>query len=59
MIEFLGQPDTAAAIERAVDVSTADAETRTADIGGTTDTRGAGEAIRRALERELVGVEDV
>jgi tartrate dehydrogenase/decarboxylase / D-malate dehydrogenase len=59
MTQFLGQPATAAAIERAVDVSTADPETRTADIGGTTDTRGAGEAIRRALERELVGVEDV
>jgi tartrate dehydrogenase/decarboxylase/D-malate dehydrogenase len=50
MIEFLGQPATAHAIERAVDASTAQPETRTPDIGGTADTRGAGEAIRRALE---------
>jgi tartrate dehydrogenase/decarboxylase / D-malate dehydrogenase len=59
MIEFLGQPATAAAIERAVDASTAETDTRTPDIGGTADTRGAGEAIRRALERELRVVENV
>ena len=50
MVEFLGQPATAVAIERAVDASTGQAETRTPDIGGTADTRAAGEAIRRALE---------
>ena len=57
MVEFLGQPATAVAIERAVDASTGQAETRTPDIGGTADTRAAGEAIRRALERELSGTE--
>jgi tartrate dehydrogenase/decarboxylase / D-malate dehydrogenase len=50
MIEFLGQPATAAAIERAVDAAAARADTRTPDIGGSADTRGAGAAIRRALE---------
>jgi tartrate dehydrogenase/decarboxylase / D-malate dehydrogenase len=59
MIEFLGQPATASAIERAVDASTAEAETRTPDIGGTANTRSAGEAIRRALERELRVLENV
>jgi tartrate dehydrogenase/decarboxylase/D-malate dehydrogenase len=59
MIEFLGQPATAAAIERAVDAATPQADARTLDIGGTADTRGAGEAIRRALERELRVLENV
>jgi tartrate dehydrogenase/decarboxylase/D-malate dehydrogenase len=59
MIEFLGQPATASAIERAVDVSTAEPETRTPDIGGSADTRGAGEAIRQALTRELGVLENV
>jgi tartrate dehydrogenase/decarboxylase/D-malate dehydrogenase len=59
MIEFLGQPATAHAIERAVDAAAARAETRTPDIGGTADTRSAGEAIRRALERELSVRENV
>ena len=59
MIEFLGQPATAAAIERAVDAAAARAETRTPDIGGGADTRGAGAAIRRALERELRVLENV
>ena len=59
MIEFLGQPATASAIERAVDASTAEVQTRTRDIGGEADTRGAGEAIRTALERELRALENV
>jgi len=59
MIEFLGQSATAAAIERAVDAAAADADTRTPDIGGTADTRTAGEAIRAHLERELRVLENV
>jgi tartrate dehydrogenase/decarboxylase / D-malate dehydrogenase len=53
MIEFLGQPASAHAIERAVDAAAADADTRTPDIGGSADTRRAGEAIRGHLAREL------
>jgi tartrate dehydrogenase/decarboxylase/D-malate dehydrogenase len=41
----------AQAIERAVDASTADPQTRTRDLGGTAATREAGEAIRRHLGR--------
>jgi tartrate dehydrogenase/decarboxylase / D-malate dehydrogenase len=59
MTQFLGQPATAAAIERAVDAATGHADTRTPDIGGTADTRAAGAAIRRALERELSVLENV
>lgn len=55
MLEFLGQGECAAAIERAVEASTAQAETRTRDVGGSADTRTAGEAIREHLSRELAG----
>jgi tartrate dehydrogenase/decarboxylase/D-malate dehydrogenase len=53
MLEFLGEGGSAEAIERAVDASTADPQTRTRDLGGTAATREAGEAIRRHLRAEL------
>jgi tartrate dehydrogenase/decarboxylase / D-malate dehydrogenase len=49
MLEFLGQEASAAAIVRAVHASTARPETRTRDLGGTANTREAGEAIRAEL----------
>jgi tartrate dehydrogenase/decarboxylase / D-malate dehydrogenase len=52
MLEFLGQPHCAAAIERAVELSTAQPDTRTADLQGHASTRAAGDAIRS----HLVGV---
>jgi tartrate dehydrogenase/decarboxylase / D-malate dehydrogenase len=55
MLEFLGQETSAAAIVRAVHASTARAETRTRDLGGSANTREAGEAIRAEL-RAAVGV---
>jgi tartrate dehydrogenase/decarboxylase/D-malate dehydrogenase len=57
MLEFLGQGDCAAAIERAVSATTANAHTRTPDLGGSASTRVAGEAIRHALELELSRIE--
>ncbi len=53
MLEFLGQPAVAGAIEQAVRASTAAPDTRTADLGGSAGTRGAGEAIRAHLEQAL------
>ena len=50
MLEFLGEPGAAAAIDRAVEHSVADPATRTADLGGSAGTRAAGEAVRAALE---------
>jgi len=47
--EFLGEPEAAAAIERAVELSTADPSTRTLDLGGSASTRAAGEAVRAGL----------
>ena len=49
MLEFLGEPEAAAAIERAVELSTADPSTRTVDLGGSASTRAAGEAVRAGL----------
>ena len=49
MLAFLGEPETAAAIDRAVQRSTADPSTRTADLGGRASTRAAGEAVRAEL----------
>ncbi|HEY3943960.1 MAG TPA: isocitrate/isopropylmalate dehydrogenase family protein [Solirubrobacteraceae bacterium] len=57
MLEFLGEGDCAAAIERAVNASTANPQTRTPDLGGSASTRVAGQAIREALERELSQIE--
>lgn len=53
MLEFLGESAYAAAIERAVDASTANPQTRTPDLGGSASTRVAAQAIREALELEL------
>ena len=50
MLEFLGEGAAAAAIDRAVERSVADAATRTADLGGSVGTRRAGDAVRAALE---------
>jgi tartrate dehydrogenase/decarboxylase/D-malate dehydrogenase len=49
MLEFLGEPEAAAAIDRAVEHSTADPATRTADLGGSASTHAAGNAVRAAL----------
>jgi len=49
MLEFLGEEDAAAAIDRAVERSVADAATRTADLGGSAGTRAAGDAVRAEL----------
>jgi tartrate dehydrogenase/decarboxylase/D-malate dehydrogenase len=57
MLEFLGEGDCAAAIERAVNASTANPQTRTPDLDGSATTRVAGQAIREALERELSQIE--
>ena len=57
MLEFLGETASAAAIERAVNASTARAESRTPDVGGSATTRAAGEAIREQLELSVL--EDV
>jgi tartrate dehydrogenase/decarboxylase/D-malate dehydrogenase len=57
MLEFLGEGDCAAAIERAVNASTVNPHTRTADLGGSAATSVAGQAIREALEHELSRIE--
>ncbi len=49
MLEFLGEPAAAAAIDHAVERSTADPATRTADLGGSASTQAAGEAVRAAM----------
>ena len=49
MLEFLGERDAALAVETAVASSTLDPASRTRDVGGTADTREAGEAIRALL----------
>jgi tartrate dehydrogenase/decarboxylase/D-malate dehydrogenase len=53
MLGFLGERDCAAAIERAVESSTAEPETRTADLQGHASTRAAGDAIRANLRHVL------
>ena len=57
MLEFLGEGDCGAAIERAVNASTANPQSRTPDLGGSASSRVAGQAIREALERELSRIE--
>jgi tartrate dehydrogenase/decarboxylase/D-malate dehydrogenase len=49
MLDFLGERDSAAAIEAAVEATTADPDTRTADLQGHASTRAVGEAIRANL----------
>jgi tartrate dehydrogenase/decarboxylase/D-malate dehydrogenase len=49
MLEFLGEPDAARAIESAVDRTTADPAKRTRDLGGDATTASVGEAIRASL----------
>jgi tartrate dehydrogenase/decarboxylase/D-malate dehydrogenase len=51
MLEFLGEAESAAAIERAVGASTTDPGTRTRDLDGRATTREAGEAIRAHQSR--------
>lgn len=53
MLEFLGEPEAAAAIERAVATTTAAPRTRTRDLGGEASTEAAGEAVRAVLVNEL------
>lgn len=55
MLEFLGERACAAAIERAVDASTARVETRTPDLQGSAATHAAGESIREHLKLALAG----
>ncbi len=49
MLEHLGQPEAAAEIERAIEVSLERDETRTRDLGGTADTAASEAAILSAL----------
>jgi 3-isopropylmalate dehydrogenase len=49
MLEYLGHPDEAAAIERAV-VAAIEAGETTRDLGGTLGTKGAGEAVVKRLK---------
>ncbi len=53
MLQFLGQAECAAAIERAVGASTAEPQTRTPDLGGSASTRVAADAIREQLGAEV------
>ena len=55
MLAFLGQGESAAAIEQAVAASTKDPETRTHDLAGRATTRLAGEAVRAHLTRVWEG----
>lgn len=50
MLEYLGETDAAAAIERAIERVLADPAGRTADIGGSADTQTCGKAIADALD---------
>ncbi len=49
MLEHLGQPEAAAAMVSAVETVLADKEKRTADLGGSADTRTCGTAIAEVL----------
>jgi tartrate dehydrogenase/decarboxylase / D-malate dehydrogenase len=49
MLEHLGEADAAAALLRAIETGLADAEARTADVGGHADTVTAGRAIADAI----------
>jgi tartrate dehydrogenase/decarboxylase/D-malate dehydrogenase len=55
LLEFLGEAECAAAVERAVGASTSQPETRTPDLGGHATTSEAGEAIRTHLSRLWAG----
>jgi tartrate dehydrogenase/decarboxylase/D-malate dehydrogenase len=50
MLEFLGEADAAAAVLSAIEATTADAGTRTRDLGGSASTAEAGAAVRASLE---------
>lgn len=56
MLEFLGEKRSAAAVQRAVDLSTAEPATRTVDLNGQAGTREAGEAIRTYLAAAFADV---
>lgn len=49
MLEHLGETEAAAAIVKAIEGALAHAETRTKDLGGTTDTLGCGTAIASSI----------
>lgn len=49
MLEHLGQAEAAAEIERAIEISLETPDTKTRDLGGTADTKGAEDAILNAL----------
>ena len=53
MLEFLGERETAAAIQRSVAITTEAPGTRTRDLGGEASTRAVGEAVRAVLVSEL------
>lgn len=53
MLEHLGQPEAAAVIERAIEVSLEQESTKTRDLGGTADTAGSEAAILAALNSAL------
>ena len=50
MLEHLGEQAAADALMRAIEDGLSQAETRTRDLGGTADTRAAGEAIAAAIQ---------
>ena len=52
MLEHLGEEEAGAAILRAIEASLMENSQRTRDVGGTADTRTAGEAIAKALLAE-------
>ncbi|MEO1293053.1 MAG: tartrate dehydrogenase [Pseudomonadota bacterium] len=49
MLDFLGKSEAAAEVISAMEAALAEPATRTRDLGGTADTKGAGEAILAAL----------
>lgn len=49
MLDYLGQPDAARAIEAAIEISLASNATKTRDLGGLADTQSAADAILSAL----------
>lgn len=53
MLEHLGQPEAATAIDRAIEVSLAQEETKTPDLGGTADTEASEAAVIKALNSAL------
>jgi tartrate dehydrogenase/decarboxylase/D-malate dehydrogenase len=56
MLDALGEPAAARALERAIATALADAAHRTPDLGGSASTTAAGAAVRAALPESLIDV---